>query len=82
MSERLPPVAGEWIDRSRSLRFSFEGTGYEGWAGDTVSSALLAAGVSLLGRSFKYHRPRGVLSFANHDVNVLVQSAVIISTES
>ncbi|WP_308389466.1 FAD-dependent oxidoreductase [Acidithiobacillus sp. AMEEHan] len=71
---RLPPVAGEWIDRSRPLRFVFEGKPCTGFSGDTVSSALWAAGQQVLGRSFKYHRPRGILSFANHDVNVLLQS--------
>jgi len=71
---RLVAVAGEWIDRDRPLRFRFEGREYNGFAGDTITSALLANGVHLLGRSFKYHRPRGVLSFANHDVNVMVQA--------
>lgn len=70
---RLPRAKGEWIDRDRPLEFSFEGKCYQGCAGDTVSSALLANGVSVLGRSFKYHRPRGVLSMANHDVNAMVQ---------
>lgn len=71
---RLPPVAGEWIDRQRPLHFVFEGQSIPAYAGDTITSALLAAGRSALGRSFKYHRPRGVLSAANHDINVLVQS--------
>ncbi len=71
-TSRLPPRPGEWIDRSRPLGFRFEGRDYAGFAGDTVTSALLANGVGLLGRSFKYHRPRGVLSLANHDVNALV----------
>lgn len=61
----------EWIDRSRTLRFTFEGRSYEGHPGDTITSALLANGVSLLGRSFKYHRPRGAYSLANHDINAL-----------
>src|SRR5689334_8075363 len=69
---RLAPIPGEWIDRSRVLEFQFEGKPYRGFAGDTITSALYARGVRLLGRSFKYHRPRGVLSLANHDVNVLV----------
>jgi len=56
------------------LRFSFEGREYSAFAGDTISSALLAYGVRVLGRSFKYHRPRGVFSAANHDTNVLLQS--------
>ncbi len=69
---RLPPIPGEWIDRTRLLAFEFEGRSYTGFAGDTVTSALWGSGVHVLGRSFKYHRPRGVLSFANHDVNALV----------
>ena len=71
---RLPPIKGEWIDRDRSLRFRFEDRDYSGYAGDTISSALAAAGETLLGRSFKYHRPRGLLSLANHDVNAVVQA--------
>jgi sarcosine oxidase subunit alpha len=73
MSARLEARAGEWIDRRTPLRFTFEGTEYTGYAGDTISSALAAAGVPYLGRSFKYHRPRGILSFANHDSNTLFQ---------
>ncbi|MFN2349733.1 MAG: 2Fe-2S iron-sulfur cluster-binding protein [Thioalkalivibrio sp.] len=74
MARRLPPQPGEWIDRERVLRFTFEGREYSAFAGDTISSALLAHGVRVLGRSFKYHRPRGVFSAANHDTNVLLQS--------
>jgi sarcosine oxidase subunit alpha len=70
---RLPPIAGEWIDRARSLSFEFEGKRYLGYAGDTVSSALLANGQRVLGRSFKYHRPRGLLSMANHDASAMHQ---------
>ncbi|MFN0017429.1 MAG: 2Fe-2S iron-sulfur cluster-binding protein [Pirellulaceae bacterium] len=73
MTERLPPQPNEWIDRSKPLKFKFEGREYTGFAGDTISSALAANGVRLLGRSFKYHRPRGIYSLANHDVNVLVE---------
>lgn len=69
---RLPARSGEWIDRDQVVEFSFEGKTYRGLAGDTVTSALVAAGVRTLGRSFKYHRQRGALSFANHDVNVMV----------
>jgi sarcosine oxidase subunit alpha len=70
---RLPQMAGELIDRTRAVDFSFEGRRYQGFAGDTISSALAANGVSVLGRSFKYHRRRGLLSAANHDANALVQ---------
>ncbi len=70
---RLPPIPGEWIDRAHTVRFAFEDRLYEGARGDTVTSALAASGVRVLGRSFKYHRPRGVLSAANHDANAMVQ---------
>jgi len=79
---RLPPVAGEWIDRARPRAFRFEGRDYVGFAGDTITSALWAGGVRVLGRSFKYHRPRGVLSLANHDANVLVQDASSLSVRA
>lgn len=75
LDKRLPPQPGEWIDRSKVLRFRFEGKEYDGLAGDTISSALWVAGVRLLGRSFKYHRPRGLFSAANHDANILLQTA-------
>jgi len=71
-ARRLPPQPGEWIDRARSFDFEFEGTRVTAQVGDTVTSAVLATGRTVLGRSFKYHRPRGVLSAANHDANVLV----------
>jgi len=73
MMHRLEAHAGEWLDRSAVLRFTFEGREYQGYAGDTISSALAAAGLALLARSFKYHRPRSILSFANHDSNTLFQ---------
>src|ERR1700680_4473376 len=70
---RLPHIAGELIDRSRTVEFRFEGRHYQGYHGDTISSALAGNGVRIFGRSFKYHRPRGLLSYANHDINALVQ---------
>jgi sarcosine oxidase subunit alpha len=72
---RLQPLPGEWIDRQHKVAFEFEGRPFQGLRGDTVSSALWCAEARLLGRSFKYHRPRGVLSMANHDINVMVQDA-------
>ncbi len=69
---RLPAVPGEWIDRGTSITFHFEAEPIQAFGGDTITSALLASGRAGLGRSFKYHRLRGVLSMANHDVNVLV----------
>lgn len=75
MSCRLTKQPLEWIDRGRTVRLRFEGRVVEGFAGDVISSALWAAGIRLLGRSFKYHRPRGLMSFANHDVNVLLEDS-------
>jgi sarcosine oxidase subunit alpha len=81
-SRRLGPQAGEWIDRERAFDFSFEGESASAFAGDTITSALLAGGRTVLGRSFKYHRPRGVLSAANHDVNVLLDGADAINVRA
>ena len=72
MMYRLP-TAGDWLTRARELAFEFEGRRYTGFEGDTITSALAAAGVMTLGRSFKYHRPRGIWSFANHDANNLFE---------
>ena len=70
---RLGPHPGEWIDRAVALNFWFENRSMQGYRGDTISSALAAAGVPYLARSFKYHRPRHILSYANHDSNTLFQ---------
>jgi sarcosine oxidase subunit alpha len=70
---RLEANPDEWIDRSVPLSFLFEGKPYQGYRGDTISSALAASGVPYLARSFKYHRRRHILSFANHDCNTLFQ---------
>jgi sarcosine oxidase subunit alpha len=65
-------AAGGLVDRGKTVRFTFDGRPYVGFAGDTLASALLANGVSLVGRSFKYHRPRGVLSAGVDEPNALV----------
>ena len=72
MNEGLRTREGGRIERSRVLRFSFDGRAYTGVAGDTLASALLASGVHLMGRSFKYHRPRGVLACGAEEPNALV----------
>ncbi len=72
-SARLGPRPGEVIDRARPLRFTFDGRPYLAYEGDTIVSALLAAGESVFSRSFKYHRPRGVLSATFFDPNCTVQ---------
>jgi glycine cleavage system aminomethyltransferase T/NADPH-dependent 2,4-dienoyl-CoA reductase/sulfur reductase-like enzyme len=66
-------IAGGLIDRSQPVRFSFDGKSYQGFAGDTLAAALLANGVKLVGRSFKYHRPRGILSAGSEEPNALVE---------
>jgi sarcosine oxidase, subunit alpha len=70
---RLPAPAGQLIDRTRPVVFSFEGRRFQGFAGDTIASALAANDEWLISRSFKYHRPRGVLTMAGQDANTLVQ---------
>src|SRR6202163_1815622 len=65
-------ASGGRVDRSRPLRFTFDGVSYGGFAGDTLASALLANGVHLVGRSFKYHRPRGLLAAGSEEPNALV----------
>jgi len=64
---------GGRIDRGRVFRFAFDGQEYEGHPGDTLASALLANGVRLLARSFKYHRPRGIFSAGPEEPSALVQ---------
>ncbi|QRI66580.1 (2Fe-2S)-binding protein (plasmid) [Shinella sp. PSBB067] len=66
---------GTDIDRTRPLRFTFDGRTVEGFVGDTVASALLAGGISVLGRSFKYHRPRGLWGAGVEEPNALVAIA-------
>lgn len=65
-------ITGGQIDRETTLKFSFDGRRYKGHAGDTLASALLANGVRLMGRSFKYHRPRGPLTAGSEEPNALV----------
>ena len=67
---RLPQ--GGRIDRSRSVSFSWDGTRHIGYAGDTVASALMAHGERVLGRSFKYHRPRGIMSAGVEESGAIV----------
>ena len=66
-------LAGGQIDRDKTYNFKFDGKSYTGNAGDTLASALLANGVRLMGRSFKYHRPRGPLTAGSEEPNALVE---------
>ena len=73
MSDRLPPRPNERIDRSRPASFKFDGKSVEAYEGDTIGSALHASGRRVLSRSFKYHRPRGLLCCAGNCPNCLVE---------
>jgi sarcosine oxidase subunit alpha len=73
MSQLYRNREGGLIDRGRTIRISFDGARYEGHPGDTLASALLANGVHLVGRSFKYHRPRGIFAAGPDEPNALVR---------
>lgn len=66
------PSGGFLVDRGKPVPFTFNGKSLSGFAGDTLASALLASGVSLVGRSFKYHRPRGIMASGPEEPNALV----------
>jgi heterotetrameric sarcosine oxidase alpha subunit len=65
-------IKGGLVDRSTPLNFSFNNHEYQGFAGDTVASALLANDIHLVGRSFKYHRPRGIMTAGTEEPNALM----------
>jgi sarcosine oxidase, subunit alpha len=71
--QRFRLASGGRVDRNAALRFTFDGRTYGGFAGDTLASALLANGVHLVGRSFKYHRPRGIMTAGAEEPSALVQ---------
>ncbi|MEE8365885.1 MAG: sarcosine oxidase subunit alpha family protein [Gammaproteobacteria bacterium] len=73
MTQKFRTAAGGSIDRNRPITFTFDGKSYQGYEGDTLASALLANGVHLLGRSFKYHRPRGILTAGSEEPNALIE---------
>jgi len=73
MTEPMRLASGGRIDRARRIEFRFDGQAFEGHPGDTLASALLANGVRLMGRSFKYHRPRGVFTSGPEEPNALVE---------
>ena len=64
---------GGRIDRSQPLSFSFNGQNYQGYVGDTLAAALLANGVDVVGRSFKYSRPRGIVAAGAEEPNAVLQ---------
>ncbi|TPE51720.1 sarcosine oxidase subunit alpha family protein [Amaricoccus solimangrovi] len=74
-------LTGGLIDRGRKLHFTFDGKAFSGHPGDTLASALLANGTVLMGRSFKYHRPRGPISAGSEEPNALVELRTGARTE-
>jgi sarcosine oxidase subunit alpha len=74
VTDRLAAPAGLLIDRNKPVAFSFEGRDFTGFEGDTIASALTANSIRALSRSFKFHRPRGVLTMAGQDGNTLVHA--------
>ena len=73
MSGQRIPNLGSRIDRKATVRFTFNGRSFSGYGGDTLASALLAAGESLFSRSWKYHRPRGLVTSGIEEPSALVQ---------
>ncbi len=63
---------GSRIDRAQRVTFSFDGKDVQGFAGDTLASAVLASGQKIFGRSFKYHRPRGIVGLGSEEMNALI----------
>ena len=71
--KQINRLNGGLVDRNKVLDFIFDGKSFEGFQGDTLASALMANGVRLMGRSFKYHRPRGLFSAGSEEPNALVE---------
>ena len=61
------------VDKDKPLNFTFDGKAYQGFEGDTLASALLRNKVKVVGRSFKYHRPRGIMGAGSEEPNALVE---------
>ena len=81
MSQPFRLAEGGLIDRGRRLRFTFNGRSYHGFEGDSLAAALLANGVTVVGRGFKYHRPRGIFAIGAEEPNALVQLGTGARTE-
>ena len=73
MTQPFRLADGGRIDRGLPLSFRFNGRALTGYQGDTLASALLANGIHLVGRSFKYHRPRGILTAGSEEPNAIVE---------
>ena len=73
MSKTLRVKASKFIDEAARVSFKFNGKVYYGFKGDTLASALIANDIHLVGRSFKYHRPRGIMTAGSEEPNAIVQ---------
>ena len=73
MPTNLRVQSSEFIDETVRVSFKFNGKTYYGFKGDTLASALLANDIHLVGRSFKYHRPRGIMTAGSEEPNAIVQ---------
>ena len=65
-------TGGRFVDRGKKVSFTFDGKTVTGFQGDTVASAVLASGQRVFGRSFKYHRPRGLVGLGSEEMNALI----------
>ena len=73
MSKTLRVKTSKFIDETTRVSFKFNGKIYHGFKGDTLASALLSNDIHLVGRSFKYHRPRGIMTAGSEEPNAIVQ---------
>jgi len=73
MSKNLRVKTSKFIDETTRVSFKFNSKNYFGYKGDTLASALIANGIHLVGRSFKYHRPRGIMTAGSEEPNAIVQ---------
>ena len=73
MTKNLRTKASKFIDETTRISFKFDGKVYYGYKGDTLASALIANGIHLVARSFKYHRPRGIMTAGSEEPNAIVQ---------
>ena len=73
MSKNLRVKSSKYLDETTRVSFKFNGKAYYGFKGDTLASALLANDIHLVGRSFKYHRPRGIMTAGSEEPNAIVQ---------
>ena len=73
MSNNLRFKTSKFIDETYRISFKFNNKTYFGFKGDTLASALLANGIHLVGRSFKYHRPRGIMTSGSEEPNAIIQ---------